>query len=145
MVSHPAFDPAIVPALLSGGHSNWLGLEMLAHGPDWFELKLPWREELIGDPDNNLLASGPILSLMDTVSSLSVWQRAGIFMPIATLDLRIDYMRPARSGHDIVGRADCYRVTSSVAFVRGAAHDGDAGDPVAQVACCFMRTGTAMT
>ena len=140
--NHPAFDPAIVAFLLQGGHGGWLGLEYRAHGEDWFELALPWRAELVGDPANDVLASGPILSMMDTVTSLSVWQKSGQFMPIATLDLRIDYMRPARTGETVIGRGECYRVTRSVAFARGIAHDGDPSDPVAHVAACFMRTGT---
>lgn len=139
---HPPFDPAVVPVLLTGGHAAWLGLQMRDHGADWFELALPWRQELIGDPDNNVLASGPILSMMDTVCSLAAWQKFGLFLPIATLDLRIDYMRPAMTGRDIVGRAECYRVTRTIAFVRGIAHDGDADDPVAHVVCSFMKTGS---
>ena len=139
---HPPFDPEVVKILLAGGHGGWLGLEYRDHGEDWFELSLPWRAELVGDPENAVLASGPILSLMDTATSLSAWNRLGRFVPIATLDLRIDYMRPARSGQTVVGRGECYRVTKSVAFVRGIAHDGKPDDPVAHVAGCFMRTGT---
>jgi uncharacterized protein (TIGR00369 family) len=138
----PPFDPKMVKFLLKSGHGGWLGLEYRDHGEDWFELALPWREELVGDTESQVLASGPILSLMDTATSLSVWGRLGLFVPIATLDLRIDYMRPARSGETVVGRGKCYHTTNSVAFVRGIAHDGDASDPVAHVAGCFMRTGT---
>ncbi|PZU14906.1 MAG: phenylacetic acid degradation protein [Citromicrobium sp.] len=133
------FDVARAAALmLAQGHAGWLGLRYHAHGPDWAELELPWRADLIGEEERQVLASGPIVSLMDMASGMSVWIKMGAFKAIATLDLRVDYVRPARPGHAVIGRVECYRVTRSAAFVRGMAHDGDPGDPVAHVAGCFM-------
>ncbi|MGB3712674.1 MAG: PaaI family thioesterase [Erythrobacter sp.] len=121
-----------------GGHTGWLGLQYTAHGDDWVELELPWREDLLGEPDRAVLASGPIISLMDMASGMSIWQKTGVFMPVATLDLRVDYQRPARERSAVRGRVECYRTTRSAAFVRGIAHDGDQSDPVAHVAGVFM-------
>jgi acyl-coenzyme A thioesterase PaaI-like protein len=39
--------------------------------------------------------------------------------PVATLDLRIDYLKPACPGDEIIGEAHCFRLTN---FVRGVAH-----------------------
>ena len=60
------------------------------------------------------------------------------FQAIATLDLRVDYQRPAKERAAVIGRAECYKVTRSAAFVRGIAHDGDPDDPVANIAGVFM-------
>lgn len=138
----PPFDPKVASEFMLGrGHSGWLGMQFSAHGEDWVELALPWREDLVGETGSGILASGPIISLMDMACGMSIWTATKQFLAIATLDLRVDYMRPAREGAAVNGRAECYRVTKSAAFVRGIAHDGDQGDPVAHIAGVFMTIG----
>lgn len=138
----PGFDPARFFAARLDGHGSRLGIAYQAHGQahgaDWCELALPFRDDLIGDPARGVLASGPIVTLMDMATSVGVWLKRGAFLPHATLDLRLDYLRPATPGRTVVGRGECYRVARQVAFVRGIAHDGDPDDPVAHVAGTFM-------
>ena len=122
------------------GHGGALGIGYLDHGEDWAELTLPYDEKLVGMPSTGIIASGPIISLMDMATSVAIWVRLDQFRHQATLDLRVDYLRPARPGETVIGRGECYRVTSSVAFVRGIAHDGDRADPVAHVTGTFMFT-----
>ncbi|TCD04934.1 PaaI family thioesterase [Erythrobacteraceae bacterium CFH 75059] len=134
------FDPAqAAPLLLRLGHVGWLGLEYHSHGDDWTELVLPWRDDLLGDSERELLATGPIVSLCDMASGMAIWNAMARFVPIATLDLRVDYQRAARPRHAVHARARCYTLTRSSAFVTGTAHDGDSSDPVARFSGCFMR------
>ena len=125
-------------AITRHGHSGFLGMEYVGHGDDWFELALPWREDLVGVEETGVLASGPIISLLDNCTSMSVWARRGEFQPQVTLDLRIDYVRAAVPGKTIIARAECYQLRRSMAFVRGIAHDGELTDPVAHAAGIFM-------
>ena len=135
----PDFDPKQSFQFFSHrGHSGWLGLKYLDHGRDWVELELPWREDLLGEEDRHVLASGPIISLLDMASGLSIWTATKLFSPVATLELRVDDQRPAKERSSVIGRAECYRLTRSAAFVRGIAHDGDSSDPVATMAGVFM-------
>jgi uncharacterized protein (TIGR00369 family) len=135
------FDPRQFMAYVRKlGHGGAIGIVYADHGEDWAELALPYSEKLIGMEASGIIASGPIISLMDMATSLATWIRLGRFRHQATLDLRVDYLRPATPGNTIVGRGLCYRVTRSVAFVRGLAHDGDADDPVANVTGTFMFT-----
>ncbi|WP_298089876.1 PaaI family thioesterase [uncultured Sphingomonas sp.] len=124
-----------------GGHGGRLGMRYHAHGVDWAELALPYDPALIGDPDSGVIASGPIITIMDMATSLAVWLKRGRFVPHATLDLRVDYLRPATPGATVIGHGECYRVTRTIAFVRGQAHDGNPDDPVAHVTGTFMTTG----
>ena len=123
------------------GHGARIGIAYHAHGEDWAELRLPWRADLVGDAAAGVLASGPIIALMDMATSFAVWLKRGAFVPHATLDLRVDYLRPARPGQAVIGHGECYRLTRTISFVRGQAHDGDPADPLAHVAGTFMLTG----
>ena len=120
------------------GHGRALGLEYRASGPNWMELALPWREELVGVPESGILASGAIVSLIDTASGGSVWMRLGRFRPIVTVDLRLDYMRPALKGETVQARCECVKLTRRIAFIRGVAHGGDPERPIAHSAATFM-------
>ncbi len=138
-----AFEPEKIAGLMCArAHAAFLGMHYHAHGSDWIEIALPWRAGLAGSAQTGVFASGPIISLLDNATSMSVWCRNGKFRPQATLDLRVDYMRAAAKGATIIGRGECYQMKRSVAFVRGIAHDGDPADPVAHVAGTFMLTGT---
>ena len=140
-MSGEAFDPVRFMSYVEKlGHSGALGIGYRAHGEDWVELALPYRPELVGVPATGVIASGPIISLMDMATSMAIWVKLGRFRPQATLDMRVDYLRPAAPGKRIVGRGECYGVTKSVGFVRGLAHDGDSADPVAHVTGTFMFT-----
>ncbi|MEB3414517.1 PaaI family thioesterase [Alteriqipengyuania sp. WL0013] len=137
--NNSGFDIArAAPMMLSSGHMGWLGIQYRDHGENWVELQLPWREDLVGQPDSGILASGPIVSLMDISTASAIWHRNRRFISMVTVDLRVDYMRPARKGATVVGHGECYTQTKSIAFVRGFAHDGDPDDPVAHVAGEFM-------
>lgn len=138
------FDPAkLAPLLLKVGHVGWLGLQYEGHGHDWAQVALPWRADLVGDEVRAVLATGPIVSLCDMAGGLCIWTRMERFVPIATLDLRVDYQRAAVPHRAVSARATCTKLTRSAAFVTGVAHDGDPDDPVAHFAGCFMRIGGA--
>jgi len=134
------FDPRLFVGFSKHGHAGLLGMAYKAHGPDWAELELPYDPRLIGDPESGVIASGPILTMMDMATSLAVWLKLGSFRPHATLDLRIDYLRPATPHQSVFGRGECYRITRNISFIRGTAHDGDPADPLAHVAGTYMFT-----
>ncbi|HEY0113318.1 MAG TPA: PaaI family thioesterase [Allosphingosinicella sp.] len=135
------FDPLLFTKFARKvGHGGALGILYIDHGADWVELALDYQEKLVGVPETGVLASGPIISLMDMATSMAIWVKFDRFRPQATLDMRVDYLRPSTPRERIFGRGECYRVTKSVGFVRGVAHNGDLADPVAHVTGTFMFT-----
>lgn len=121
-------------------HFKALGISFRDCGPAWAELELAYGPHLVAYPETGVIASGAIFSLMDTAAGLAVVMAMKELQPHATLDLRCDYLRPATPGRAVIGRAECTRLARRVAFVRGVAHEGDPGDPIALVAGTFMLT-----
>lgn len=121
-----------------GGHGGAVGITYHGRDNDWVELALPYDVKLIGDADSGVIASGPIITLMDMATSVAVWMKRNKFAPQATLDLRVDYLRPAVPGRTVIGRGECLKLTRSIAFVRGIAYDETPDDPLAHVAGTFM-------
>lgn len=128
----------ITSAMSLLGHSAWLGMRFHAIGDGWIELALPWNADIVSDSESGVLASGPIVSLLDNATGIATWQKRGMILPQVTVDLRIDYMRAAAPGRTVIGRGECYKVTRSIAFVRGIAYDESPDDPIAHAAGTFM-------
>ncbi len=78
-----------------------------------------------------MIHGGVITTLLDHIGGAAVMASLVAPLPIATLDLRIDYMKPAAPQADIFVEARCVKVTHEIAFVRGSAYQGDADDPIA--------------
>lgn len=119
-------------------HNRALGLEILELDSGRARIRLPYHPQLIGNPVTRVLHGGAISSLMDATCGAAVFMKLPRPVPIATLDLRIDYLRPATPDRDVVGSAECYKVTRNVAFVRGVAYHDDPDDPIAAAAGSFM-------
>ena len=123
-------------------HSQVPGLELVEANSDCVMLRLPYRQELVGNPGTGVIHGGAITSLLDQVCGMAVVSAIAPEVDIApTLDLRIDYMRPATPGQDVFAKAHVYRLTKSVAFARGVAFQGSEDKPIAHCVGNFMRLG----
>ena len=118
-------------------YSRALGMQVEEIGNGRAVISMPYSEQLVGDPRTGVLHGGVVSALMDTCGGGAVVCHPRSGGPTATIDLRIDYMRPARPGERLTAEATCYHVTRSVAFVRATAWDADKDRPVAAVTGAF--------
>jgi len=118
------------------GHISGLRLDRAAHGEAWSSL--PYRPAFVGDITTGVLHGGVVTAMLDESCGMAVQLALDGPRAIATLDLRIDYQKPATPGLDIKAHSHCYRVTRSIAFVRSTAFQESEDDPVATATACFM-------
>ena len=142
MTASQVLDPgllAIMPQLASGSaHTHALGFAYEGLDGGKVRLRVPFREDLVGDPESQVLAGGLVTALLDHVGGMAVWVKLNRFQAIATLDLRVDYMRAAAPRTGLIAEAECFRLTRSVAFVRAWAFETDPADPVAAAQAAYM-------
>jgi uncharacterized protein (TIGR00369 family) len=130
---------ALLTEMLRGlPHARALNLGVLSAEGGVAALTAPYDDRLVGDPATGVIHGGVVTTLLDTCCGVAVLTCAPDLRSTATLDLRIDYMRPAKPGLAVTARAEVYRAGRTVAFVRATAWDETDADPVAAAAGAFM-------
>lgn len=118
--------------------SEALGIEAtrIEGGRVW--ARVPYKAELVGDPDTGVIAGGVITTFLDQVCGMAVFAVMREPRTVATIDLRIDYMRPAEPNRDVLASAFCNKIGKNVAFVRAVAYEDSEDNPIAHAAAAFM-------
>jgi|APLak6261675434_1056106.scaffolds.fasta_scaffold00461_6 uncharacterized protein (TIGR00369 family) len=130
-------------------HNKALQLSLISAtwSPPQVTIKLPWSERLVGNPETQVLHGGAVTTLLDACCGVSVYLKLKSPQPIATLDLRVDFLGRPPAHRDVFARAECYRATRSVAFVRASAWVDDEAEPFAAATATFALStqGRALT
>ncbi len=74
--------------------NRWLGMKVVSADEGCFQLKVPFREELIGDPVRPALHGGVMSTLIDTAGGGAAWTVIEDGQRVSTVDLTVDYLRP---------------------------------------------------
>jgi uncharacterized protein (TIGR00369 family) len=119
-------------------HNRALGLKLVEVLDDGMVAALPYRADLVGNPETGFFHGGVITTLIDAACGMTIGIRQRKPMRVATLDLRIDYLRPAPPNQTVYCRASCYKTTPHIGFVRAVADCGDPESPVATAAGTFI-------
>lgn len=116
-------------------HSMLQGIRLEQVDDEEVTMRLPYRPELVGNPESGAMHSGALTVLLDhTLGTAGICCNAVGPMMTPTLDLRIDHLRVAPSGRDILATARVYRVTRRIIFVEGFAWCESRDKPVARAA-----------
>jgi uncharacterized protein (TIGR00369 family) len=123
-------------------HNRALGIRLLDGGQATAICAVERPPSLPADPDMGIalehVVPDVVASLVDVASGAAVCLRLGRLTGLATLGLRLDWLRPPVAGRTLTAQAQCYQVGGSIAFARAIAHDGDPDDPVAAGQSTFM-------
>src|SRR5215471_363751 len=118
------------------GRASGLRIDRAERGEAWSSL--PYQSVFAGDTESGVIHGGVVTAMLDESCGMAVQLALDGTRAIATLDLRIDYQKPATPGLAIRAHSLCYRVTRSIAFVRATAYQESEDDPVATATACFM-------
>jgi uncharacterized protein (TIGR00369 family) len=80
-------------ALHESAFHRFLGLRLARAERGQVEVALPFRDEFLASSDDPYIHGGVIAALIDTAGCFAVI--AGVGHDVPTLDLRVDYFRPA--------------------------------------------------
>jgi uncharacterized protein (TIGR00369 family) len=102
--------------LTDSPYQRFLGLTLVRYEPGLVEIRLPFKTEFLRADGSDWLHGGIVSALIDIAGDYAIVSQTGVGVP--TIDLRIDYLRPARSGDLVaIGRALKVGRTISVADV----------------------------
>jgi uncharacterized protein (TIGR00369 family) len=101
---------------------QWLGIDVLAVTDDSIELKAKWREEWVVNKERGYTHGGVLAALIDLAADWAMVRQTGRGVP--TIDLRVDYHRPAMPG-DLVVRGKVIRSGGQFATAEARVFDGD--------------------
>ena len=143
------FTPEHLEALRNGikyvPHAVATGLKIVEVAPSECRLSIPYDRDFIGDVDRGVIHGGVITTLLDNACGIAVQMAMEETISIATLDLRIDYMKPATPGLALFAHAICVKATQNIAFVRGTAYHLNESDPIATCVGTFMLSANSIS
>jgi len=108
--------------LSRGPYHQWLGLQALAIGEDWIEVKATWRDEWMANPERKHTHGGILAALIDLAADGALIPRLGRGVP--TIDLRVDYHRAAMPG-DLTARGKVVKFGSQFSVCEAQVYDRD--------------------
>jgi len=119
--NHPLFDMFNINiGTVSDGHA---------------EMSMPFSEQL--SDRKGSLHRGALVTLLDTTCGLSIFSSLESLKPIATIDLRVDFLRSIPYAVGLNAIVDCIGRTDTVAFITGRAVAEESGEILATVAGSF--------
>ena len=113
---------------------TWLGVTATEAGPGRCVLRLPPNPDFVGNPFVPAVHGGIVAALVDLAGGAALFVE--LQFPTPTIDMRVDYLRPAIAGKALLAEAKVKSLGKTVAFVDVDVTDED-GRLVATGRCAY--------
>ena len=111
---------------------KFLGVELLEIRQGYAKVKVPFREEVIGDFRSRRWHGGIIATIMDSVGGIAVGTYFTSTMDkMATIDLRVDYLNPAEASAIIV-EGEIVRLGKTILVTRMKAYQENSDELISE-------------
>jgi uncharacterized protein (TIGR00369 family) len=111
------------------------GIEIVRVASGRAEMRMPFSLRLADK--RSALHRGALVTLLDTTCGLAIFSALESLQPIATIDLRVDFLREIPPHAGLVADVECVGRTQRIAYVMGKAYAQDGDEPIALVAGSF--------
>jgi len=140
---HEAGSPEwlqVAESFFFGSHPlfNSLGLKVENISDDKVSIRATLAEDFEFEENSNLLHTGVFTIILDTVFGFAVLSKLKNLQPIATINLKTEYIAPAISGAQVLCDASCYAICGDIAHVRGEIYDLSREHVFATATAAFM-------
>ena len=89
---------------------KWLGIVLTDMNQEGIELGVPWRPEFVVNVELGYTHGGILAALIDVAADYAIAVKIG--RPVPTIDMRVDYHRPAFKG-DLIVKAKVLKLGSN--------------------------------
>lgn len=113
---------------------QWLGVSAVEASPGRAVLRLPPNPDFVGNPFIPAVHGGILAALVDLAGGAALFVE--LRFPTPTIDMRVDYLRPAIAGKALLADARVKSLGRTVAFVDVDVTDED-GRLVATGRCAY--------
>ena len=98
-------------------------------------MSMPFAQQLSNGA--GCLHNGVISTLLDTNCGLAIFAYLSDMKPIATIDLRVDFIRDPKAGEGVFSEVECYATEGDLAYVSGRASGSSDNRLLATASGCF--------
>jgi uncharacterized protein (TIGR00369 family) len=95
-------------------YHRWLGVELTREEQGQVEVRLPYREEFAGDDAGTSIHGGIVASLADIATCFAAI--SSVREDVPTIDLRMDYLRRALPGEDLIATGRTVKAGKAIIF-----------------------------
>jgi uncharacterized protein (TIGR00369 family) len=125
----------LAPRVKKAPFHQWLGIELTSLDDSGIELAARWREEYLSSVDPPYAHGGILAALVDLAADFAVAAKAGRGAP--TVDMRVDFLRPARPG-DLRVRARVVKLGRALATAEAVVFDATGAEVASGRAVFFV-------